>query len=317
MLRIEPLRLLKTSTVIDMNHSITSQQRAAREAHNDVRIAPSTAHSEQSRESESYTHGHHESVLKSHRWRTAANSAGYLTPFLEAGMSILDVGCGPGTLTIDLARVVAPGKVVGVDASEDVLERAREEESTSEVTNVSFEQANAYALPFADHTFDVVHAHQVLQHLSDPIAAIKEMVRVAKPGGIIAVREADYGSMSWFPQSHGLEEWNTLYHEVTSAYGYEADAGRRLLHWFQGAGIAANSLYPSAGIWCYSTPESREWWGQLWAERCVESNFALQAKDANLADDVALEELAHEWRSWSEQPDGWFMVPNGEIIARV
>lgn len=313
-----------------MNHSITSQQRAARETHNDVRVAPWTAHSEQTLESESYTHGHHESVLRSHRWRTAANSAAYLTPHLEAGMSILDVGCGPGTLTIDLARLVAPGRVVGVDASEEVLERAREvlrgefesdpgaaEQDASPVDNVTFEQANAYALPFADATFDVVHAHQVLQHLSDPIAAIKEMLRVAKPGGIIAVREADYGGMTWYPQSHGMEEWNTLYHEVTSAYGYEADAGRHLLHWFLGAGVESSSLYPSAGIWCYSTPESREWWGQLWAERCVESNFAVQAKQASLADDVALEELAHEWRAWSERPDGWFMVPNGEIIARV
>ena len=305
-----------------MNQTITSQQRAARETHNDVRVAPWTAHTEQSRESESYTHGHHASVLRSHRWRTAANSAGYLVPHLEQGMSILDVGCGPGTLTIDLARVVAPGKVVGVDASEDVLEQAREELSQAgqdqdAVTNVTFDQANAYSLPFADHSFDVVHAHQVLQHLSDPIAAIKEMLRVAKPGGLIAVREADYGAMTWYPESQGLDEWNTLYHEVTSAYGYEADAGRRLLHWFLGAGIGMESLYPSAGIWCYSTPESREWWGQLWAERCVESNFAVQAKQANLADDVALEELAHEWRTWSEQPDGSFMVPNGEIIARV
>lgn len=305
-----------------MNQTITSQQRAARETHNDVRVAPWTAHTEQSRESESYTHGHHASVLRSHRWRTAANSAGYLIPHLEKGMSVLDVGCGPGTLTIDLARVVAPGKVVGVDASQDVLAEAHDElrqagEGQEAVTNVSFDQANAYSLPFADHSFDVVHAHQVLQHLSDPIAAIKEMVRVAKPGGLIAVREADYGAMTWYPESDGLDEWNTLYHEVTSAYGYEADAGRRLLHWFLGAGISADSLYPSAGIWCYSTPESRLWWGQLWAERCVESNFAVQAKQANLADDVALEELAHEWHTWSEQPNGSFMVPNGEIIARV
>ncbi|WP_019147585.1 methyltransferase domain-containing protein [Timonella senegalensis] len=299
-----------------MNDTQADELRRSRTAHNDVRIAPSADHSEQSRESESYTHGHHDSVLRSHRWRTVENSAAYLAPFLNAGQSLLDIGCGPGTLTVDLARNVAPGLVVGVDAADEVLEDARQHARDEGVTNVEFQHANAYKLPFDDGSFDVVHAHQVLQHLSDPVAAILEMRRVVKPGGVIAVREADYGSMTWHPQNHGLEEWNALYHEVTSAYGYEADAGRRLLSWFQAAGVEQADLFPSAGIWCYATPETRAWWGGLWAERCVVSNFAHQAKEASLADDVALEELAHEWRNWAEEPDGWFIVPNGEIIVR-
>lgn len=287
----------------------------AEHPHNDVRIAPSTHRSEQERESESYTHGHHDSVLRSHRWRNVANSAAYLAPHLGENLAVLDVGCGPGTLTVDLARHVAPGVVTGVDAAEIVLEDARKHASEEGVTNVEFMQANAYQLPFEDNSFDIVHAHQVLQHLSDPVAAIVEMVRVVKPGGIIAVRDADYGAMTWYPESPGLDEWNELYHEVTSAYGYEADAGRRLLSWFVEAGIEPERLSPSAGTWCYATPETRQWWGGLWAERCVESNFAVQAREASLADDVALEELAHEWRTWAEQPDGWFIVPNGEIIV--
>ncbi len=65
-----------------------------------------------------YTHGHHESVLRSHRWRTAANSAAYLLPYLRPGQDLLDIGCGPGTLTGDLARAVSPGRVVGIDRLE-------------------------------------------------------------------------------------------------------------------------------------------------------------------------------------------------------
>jgi SAM-dependent methyltransferase len=72
-----------------------------------------------------YTHGHHDSVLRSHRWRTAANSAGYLVGRLRPGMSLLDVGCGPGTITADLARLLAPGRVVGIDASASVIDEAR------------------------------------------------------------------------------------------------------------------------------------------------------------------------------------------------
>ena len=73
-----------------------------------------------------YTHGHHDSVLRSHRWRTAGNSAGYLLPHLGPGMAVLDVGCGPGTITLDLARLVAPGTVVGVDNAPSAIEAGRQ-----------------------------------------------------------------------------------------------------------------------------------------------------------------------------------------------
>src|SRR6266702_3009156 len=71
-----------------------------------------------------YTHGHHESVLRSHTWRTAQNSAAYLLPQLRPGMSVLDVGCGPGTITADLAALVAPGRVVALDSAQPILEQA-------------------------------------------------------------------------------------------------------------------------------------------------------------------------------------------------
>ena len=278
--------------------------------------ANSAQGSDHALESESYTHGHHESVLRSHRWRTAANSAQDLTPHLGVGLSLLDVGCGPGTLTADLARIVAPGRVVGVDAAQEVLETAREHSSSIGVA-VEFLVANAYQLPFEDDSFDVVHVHQLLQHLSDPVAAIRELRRVAKPGGIVAVRESDYAAMTWFPEYEGLTEWNLLYHEVTAAYGYQADAGRRLLAWFREAGFEVEALSPTSSTWTYATDEAREWWGGLWAERCLESNFAVQARESGLADDVALEELAHEWHRWAADQSGWFSVLHGEIIARV
>ncbi|GIJ00622.1 methyltransferase family protein [Sediminihabitans luteus] len=280
--------------------------------------APTGAHgSTPSKESESYTHGHHESVLRSHRWRTAENSAAFLLSSLHDGATLLDVGCGPGTVTVDLAGHVGGGRVIGVDASAKVLESARELATTKGVTNVEFQQANAYELPFADDTFDVVFAHQVLQHLSDPVAALREMKRVAKPGGVVACRESDYSAMTWYPDSHGLTEWNELYHEVTRAYGFEADAGRRLLAWTQDAGFAPEQITPSAGVWCYSTPADRQWWGGLWAERCIASNFAVQAKESALADDVALEQLAQDWLRWAAEPAGWFAVLHGEVLARV
>jgi SAM-dependent methyltransferase len=269
-------------------------------------------------EAEVYTHGHHDSVLRSHRWRTAENSAAYLLPALQPGQSLLDVGCGPGNLTLDLAARVAPGRVVGVDRSEAVLELARAEAAATEgAPDVTFAVGDAYALPFEDGTFDVVHAHQLLQHLGDPVAALRELRRVARPGGVVAVRDADYAGMTWYPASPVLDEWSALYHEVTQANGAEADAGRRLSSWALAAGFDPDALVATAGVWSYASEEDRTWWAGLWAERCVASDFAHQAVAHGLADEVALEQLAAGWREWGDAPDGWFAVLHGEVLARV
>lgn len=261
-----------------------------------------------------YTHGHHESVLRSHRWRTVDNSAAYLVPRLERGQRVLDVGCGPGTVTTDLAARVAPGTVVGVDSSAAVIELARA--AASDVAGVEFREGDAMALPFDDDEFDVVHAHQVLQHLSDPVSALREMRRVTRPGGVVAVRDADYSAMTWFPSSSGLDEWMTLYHEVTEANGAEADAGRRLLSWTRAAGFDPAGITTGADAWCYATPEERAWWSGVWAERVTSSAFAHQAVAYGLADDVALEVLADAWRAWGDAEDGWFAVLHGWVLAR-
>src|SRR6186997_267804 len=105
-----------------------------------------------------YTHGHHESVLRSHKWRTVDNSAAYLAPFLTPGITVLDVGCGPGTITADIGRRVAPGRVIGIDASAAVIEDARGGAGAG--PNVEFVVGDLYAVEADDATFDVVHAHQ-------------------------------------------------------------------------------------------------------------------------------------------------------------
>jgi len=266
---------------------------------------------------DTYTHGHSEAVLRSHRWRTAENSAGYLLPALVGGQRLLDVGCGPGTITIDLAGRVAPGDVIGLDLSEAVVDLARAAARAAGTPNVTFQVGDLYALPFGDASFDVVHAHQVLQHLTDPVAALRELRRVARPGGLVAVRDADYGTMTWYPPSEGLDEWLALYHEVTAANRAQADAGRRLLSWVRAAGYDPAGIVASAASWCYASPEARAWWAGLWAERSVSSDFAVQARAYGLADDVALEHVAAAWHAWGAHQDGWFAVQHGQVLARI
>ena len=261
-----------------------------------------------------YTHGHHASVLRSHEWRDVDNSAAYLRDSLQPGMRVLDVGCGPGTITVDLAARVAPGSVVGIDRATDVLERGRDAASARGVENVEFTTGDVYALDFDDAQFDVVHAHQVLQHLSDPVAALREMRRVCVPGGLVAARDSDYATFTWWPADDLLTRWVELYHDVARTNGAEPDAGRRLLAWAQSAGFT--DVTASASVWCFATPADRAWWGGLWAERIVASAFAEQAVAGGLSTRAELAELSEAWQRWSASPDGWFAITHGEILAR-
>jgi ubiquinone/menaquinone biosynthesis C-methylase UbiE len=261
-----------------------------------------------------YTHGHHPSVLRSHTWRTATNSAAYLLGSLQAGQDLLDVGCGPGTITLDLAELVAPGRVVGVDASVEVLAQADELRRSRAVPNAEFRAGDVYGLDLPDASFDVVHAHQVLQHLTDPVTALVEMRRVLRPGGILGVRDSDYGAFVWWPDVPELTRWMELYHQVTARNGADADAGRRLFGWVQRAGFV--DVVAGSSTWTFSDPESRAWWAGSWAERVQRSALADQALAYGLADGAELAAIAAGWRRWAEAADGFFALLHAEVLAR-
>ncbi|TDC36040.1 methyltransferase domain-containing protein [Micromonospora sp. KC213] len=261
-----------------------------------------------------YTHGHHESVLRSHRWRTAENSAAYLLPHLTAGMSLLDVGSGPGTLTADLASRLSPGRVTAVEPDPAVLDLARQEAARREVTNVDFVAGDVHGLHLPDATFDVVHAHQVLQHVADPVRALREMRRVCRPGGVVAARDSDYSAFTWFPSEPALDDWLTLYRRLARANGGEPDAGRRLLSWARAAGFT--DVTATAGTWCFATATDRRWWADMWAQRVRESDLARQAVDTGAATRADLDRIADGWLRWAAADDGWLVVLHGEIVCR-
>ena len=261
-----------------------------------------------------YTHGHHESVLRSHRWRTAANSAAYLLPYLSAGQTVLDVGCGPGTITADLAAIVAPGRVTALEVTDAALDLARAEIGRRGLATVDFTVGDVQAMDLPDGGFDVVHAHQVLQHVGDPVAALCEMRRVARPGGIVAVRDSDYAAFTWFPELPELDEWLDLYERVARRNGGEPNAGRRLLSWAHAAGFA--DVTATSSTWCFATPEDRAWWGGMWAERVLTSDLARTAVTVGEATRDDLRRISEGWKWWAAQPDGWLSILHGELICR-
>lgn len=260
-----------------------------------------------------YTHGHHESVLRSHRWRTAENSAAYLLPLLGPEDRLLDVGAGPGTLTADLAALV--GHVTATEVGPEELELSRRTAGERGITTLDFAVADVHALDLDDDTFDVTHAHQVLQHVGDPVQALREMARVTRPGGIVAARDSDYAAFTWWPQVPELDEWMTLYQAAARANGGEPDAGRRLLSWAHAAGLS--DVTATSSTWCFATPEDREWWGGMWADRILDSVLARQLVDSGLATGDDLHRISAGWRHWAAADDGWFSLLHGEILCRV
>lgn len=224
------------------------------------------------------------------------------------------MGVGPGTITVDLAHRVAAGSVVGIDNAPAAIAAAREAADRQRVSNLTLAVGDVYHLEFPDGHFDVVHAHQVLQHLSDPVAALREMKRVCADDGVVAARDADYAAMTWYPESVALTRWVDLYHQVARSDSGEPDAGRRLLGWAEAAEFA--SITSTASVWCFSTAEDLAWWSDTWAERLAKSSFGRQAVERGLSDAAEIAALAQGWRDWSTRPGAWFAILHGEIIGR-
>ncbi|ORY08693.1 S-adenosyl-L-methionine-dependent methyltransferase [Clohesyomyces aquaticus] len=269
-----------------------------------------------------YIHGHHASVLRSHSWRTVENSCPHLIPYLNSpSLKILDVGCGPGTITVDLASRVPNGSVLAIDPSSAVVEKATKYAEEKGVTNARFQVGDIFDWKeiegVEEGSFDIVHAHQVFQHLQDPLGALKEMKKLTKPGGVIAVRDVDYSAITWYPEIDGMREWLDLYIAVAKGLKCDPNIGRRLHAIAMEAGFPRSDIEASTGTWTFSTPEELEFWCGIWAERTVQSNFKKSSIESGLATEEDLERIVHTWRAFEKKEYGWFALINGQIICHV
>jgi SAM-dependent methyltransferase len=274
---------------------------------------------------ETYTYGHSPMVVGVHEARTAQREAAFFLPRLRPGMRVLDAGCGPGTITVGLARAVAPAEVVGIDAEPGVLAGARELATVQGVGNVTFRPADVYALPFPDGHFDAVFAHTLLEHLQRPEAALRELCRVLRPGGargagperrsrggtgapggVLGVRDCDWGSAVFWPPDDAVGRGAALYARVWAHNGGQPDCGRRLPALLREAGLTR--VETSASFRWDGSLESSRSFGTLLAERLRLPNFRGPIEAQGWLEGGTVEEVAAGCAAWSRHPDAFAAV---------
>jgi len=259
---------------------------------------------------EAYVHGYGSAAHQMMERRIASTSAGFLFPYLRPGMRLLDCGCGPGSVTIGLAEVVAPGEVVGIDTSQVQIDRARALAHERGLSNVRFEVGDVYQLGFPDASFDIVFTQALLMHLGDRLAALREMERVLKPGGIAGLSDNDHGVMCWEPQAPLLKDAHALWVRVVQHHGgdpYYARHQRRLL---LDAGFVRTEGHITAGSGgAFGTLEDTRLLAAVLREQFREPSFVEVVVNQGWADAAILETMIEELHAWGERPDAFVATP--------
>ncbi|KAJ2985953.1 hypothetical protein NUW58_g5264 [Xylaria curta] len=202
------------------------------------------------------------------------------------------------------------GSVIGVDSVEKVLQQARDLASERGVEgNLEFQRCDANELPFGDGEFDIVFCHQVLHHVHDPVAILKEMTRVTRKGGHVAAREVDYGSLAWYPELPGLNKWEDVHMAVFKANGAQPRAGRYVKAWAMETGFAPEDITFTWGLWNYQDDEAVVW-ANSWVDRSLNSSYASTSLEKGIATQEDLNHVSESWREWGGVKGAFVVIPS-------
>ena len=260
-----------------------------------------------------YTMGYDEEFQVLLRRRCVASNAAYLLPILKPGMRLLDVGCGPGTISMGLAEVVAPGEIIGVDIEESQIEMARAAAIAGGHSNAEFKVGSALDLPFESNSFDVAHAHAAMMHIPETGRAAEEMLRVLKPGGVIACRDMIQSSCFTEPRLEDLNDVWQVFGKLLAANGGSPEMGKEIKGILHATGFTRISM--TASFECFASPEDVKFFHEFTRGWFYTDQIAAAASKLGLAN----EEKMKHWRDLSEQwhrhPAAFATIAWGEAIA--
>ncbi|KAL9051322.1 MAG: hypothetical protein Q9162_006076 [Coniocarpon cinnabarinum] len=261
-----------------------------------------------------YAQGHPEHTLKYYQARTASNQCQYYLPLLKPHYSILDVGCGPGTISASLASHVPHGKVEGIDGSETAIDAALAQEGLP--SNCKFQVGDATNLPFPDETFDVVQTNQVLCHLPDAVGALKEFKRVLKSGGgFLALKESDAGLFVVHPPHPWVEVWRHAQVTVQRSSGAEPNAGRRLPEWALQAGFSEHSMRYSVDN-LVAAGDTRDYLATAMAKRPREDErWRKTAMEQGRLGEKDMDAIVEGWEGFARDSSGVAINTNGQLVC--
>jgi ubiquinone/menaquinone biosynthesis C-methylase UbiE len=273
-----------------------------------------------------YTQGYSNYTTATQQSRTSESSAAFLVPHIKSTDCILDIGCGPGTITTGLAKYASKGSIIGVDISTAVLDKAKILAAEANVPTqgpgaVVFEQGNVLErLPYSDASFDIVFASQVFGHIHDPdlqLRAMTEIRRVLKPGGIVATR--DGAEQHFHPRSLDLDRlWVINQARAFQQGQYDPDAtAMRLPALFRKAGfdVDGGKVQVGAGSTVFVGPETRKKLAWRAAGQLKEGDPVHQSwLDAGISGDEIQETLVAV-EKWAAMEDAWFASLQVEMLA--
>jgi ubiquinone/menaquinone biosynthesis C-methylase UbiE len=250
-----------------------------------------------------YTHGYGDQQVESMADHTMARELAFLLPHLRPGGRVLDCGCGPGAIATDVAEHVAPGEVTGVDIEPSQIEQARRRAAERGLVNTRFDVANLYELPFPDASFDVAYAHTVIQHLREPLRALRELRRVLAPGGLLGLRDEDWGAYLLEPRGPLVELALDLFFKVWQHNGGDPFYPRHQRRLLREAGFARTAGFASA--YGRGTTEATRSLAELAIAQCRDPAFVQTVRARGWADEATLAEICDALRAWGEHPDAY------------
>ncbi len=246
--------------------------------------------------------------------RQADAAADFLLPHLSLGMSLLDCGCGPGSITLGLAEAVSPGQVVGIDLEPNMIERAKAFATRNQASNVEFRVADIYDLPFDEGQFNVVFSSAVLEHLADPVRALRSMRRVLKPGGLTAIIRTDWTHPFIVPENESMSRFLELFEGGFNRHGGSVNRGRHLRSDMKEAGYEIVEFSARFGNNTDNESVKSVVDGYVaWMENLPLFRESVQL---GLTTDAELESIKSGMKEWSRHPDVFFANARTQAIGR-